>query len=173
MLSNEGIPTRFINFRQAEDELGVRSKIPGRALIVITITKMEELHTFESKIKHLRIRYAIWLIIFTRDARQDVCEFCRNPHGILSNPRFGSKVLISCCDSNMIEEWRYNPENRTRKLEVGRVMKDNLKIVWISDELHNRRRYSLNGQTLRIAADRVIISQLPPEKGIASSSKTS
>ncbi|THK33021.1 glutamate receptor ionotropic, kainate 1-like [Diachasma alloeum] len=150
MLSNDGIFTVIVNLRQFGDKLKSYSGGRMSLLIVIAIDTVEELHSFESMSKDFHLSYAVWLILFSRDASQDVCDFCRNPHDSLSNLGFGSKVLVSCCDSDMIEEWWSIGENRIERQELGRLMDDNQGILWLSEELVNRRRYSLNGQELRI-----------------------
>lgn len=103
-LAKQGTSTITINSRQFEQELKVYHGRTRHWLIVQAFDAIQELRTSESATKHSYVQNAIWLLIFTKDASLEICEFCRNPHGLL-NPNFGSKVLISCCDSNIIEEW--------------------------------------------------------------------
>ncbi|THK33022.1 probable glutamate receptor [Diachasma alloeum] len=155
ILSNEGISTVILNTRHFEEKLKTYNKETTRSLIVIALDTIEELHAFESTTQDLHMSYAIWLIFFTRDADRDVCEFCRNPQESLSNMKLGSRILISCCAFNTIEEWRYAGKNRTERQELGRLNRDDRGIVWFSNkqvaDIHGGR-YSLAGRGLRIVA---------------------
>ncbi|THK33023.1 probable glutamate receptor [Diachasma alloeum] len=151
-LSNEGISVVILNTRP-DEKLKIYSEKTTRSLIVIALDTIEELHAFESITKDLHMSYAIWLIFFTKGDDRDVCEFCRNPHKSLSDMKLGSRVLISCCTSNTIEEWRYDGKNHTERQELGRFKKDDRGIVWFSNEqvadIHGGI-YSLAGRGLRI-----------------------
>ncbi|THK33024.1 glutamate receptor ionotropic, kainate 2-like [Diachasma alloeum] len=151
-LSNEGISTLIVSFQQLRDIWKTQPTYTTSSLIVIAFETFEELHTFELIIKTFHMNYAVWLIFFMRDADREVCHFCRNPHGTIANLKFGTRILISCCDSNMIEEWWSIGENLPKRQEIGRLMDENFTISWFSDELMNGDKYSLKGASLRITA---------------------
>ncbi|THK33025.1 ionotropic receptor 107 [Diachasma alloeum] len=149
-LSNDGISTSIVDFNALNLSLKTVNAKNMHVLIVLVLDTIEELKNFESIAEGLYTSYAIWLILFTSDSSQDLCEFCRKPHGNLSNPKFGQKVLTLCCHSNVIMEWRYSETNRIRRLEVGRLMDGKPGIVWSSDELDHNRKYSMDGKTFRV-----------------------
>lgn len=101
--------------------------------------------------------YAVWLIIF-RNAEPDVCRHCLGPSRKSLNLKFNSKVLISCCDSGVIEEWWSIRKDRTESQEIGRLIGEDpggVGIYWSSDELVHRGRYSMDGRVLRVASVKV------------------
>ncbi|THK33026.1 probable glutamate receptor [Diachasma alloeum] len=155
MLSKEGISTRIADFDAFKFMLKTVNENNMRPLIVLVMNAIEELWTFESIVKKFYADYTTWLILFTGDSSQDVCGFCRKPYGSLANPKFSSKVFTLCCDSEVIMEWRYSETNRSRRLEVGRLVDGNQGIVWSSDELDYNSKYSMDGRTLRVVGVRM------------------
>lgn len=151
-LSDKGIAIQIINFTQYEDSLKIRNHYNGRSLIVIAIATIEELHTVESITEDLYISYSIWLIFFRGHANKNVCDFCLNPHGSLANAGFAAKVLVACCNSSEIEEWKYSVDNHTNTQKQDSLRHGQLVKKSFPNGLVNDGRYSLNGQVLRVAA---------------------
>ncbi|THK33005.1 probable glutamate receptor [Diachasma alloeum] len=152
MLSNEGISALIIDFRQFENRLKVYIEKTYPPLIVIDLDTVEALHSFEIITKNADMSYSVWLIFFSGDVDHDVCKYCREPHGNLFNLNFGSKALISCCASKMIEEWWSTQKNHTKRQNVARLTNENPGIVWFSQKLISDGRQSMDGQILRVTA---------------------
>ncbi|THK33006.1 probable glutamate receptor [Diachasma alloeum] len=149
-LSNEGVSTLFLDFSQFENRLNVYMKETDPPLIVIVLDTIGALRSFETIAKGLDMGYFVWLIFFSRDAGQDVCDVCCHPRGNLFNLKFNSKVIVLCCDSKIIREWWCVRDNRTWSQEIGHT--NNQEITWVSDELLRDRRKSMHGLVLRVAA---------------------
>lgn len=152
MLSNEGIPSIVINFTKFKERLTHYVNEIVRPLVVIALDTMKEVHTFEKIVQDFTMSYPIWLILFSG---QDICDYCRNPTGNPLHLRFDSQVLISCCDSSVIEEWWSPTVNYTKRQTIGGWINKDNKFKWqVNASLYSRRN-SLEGRILRIAAVKV------------------
>lgn len=161
MLSDEGIPTVMSSFKQFEGQFRSYARRTPRPLVVIIFETMDGVYSYGQIVRDLDNGYAVWLIIFMGEASYDVCKYCSNPSGNLLNLRFNSEVIISCCESNIIEEWWSTGSDRCNRLKIARWFDDG-RIQWLVDESLYSRRHSMEGQEFRVAAVKVKMVQFLP-----------
>ncbi|XP_011311752.1 probable glutamate receptor [Fopius arisanus] len=153
MLSNGGISTLILDFKQFESRLNEYIGKTYPSLIVIDLNVIDELHSLESITKNLDMSYSVWLIFFSQHNNYDICNFCRNPPSNFMNLNFGSKALILCCDSEIIEEWWCTEKHCPKRQALAQLMNGNLYISWFHDKWLRDRRNSMDGQRLRVAVE--------------------
>ncbi|THK32992.1 probable glutamate receptor [Diachasma alloeum] len=154
-LSDEGIPTLMISFEQFEDRFEFYAGLTVRPLAVIIFVTIGDVQSFSEISRDLDMSYAVWLLLFMGDASPDVCEFCHSPSGNLLNLKYDSEVVVSCCKSNIIQEWWSTLTEHTNSLELGRWTAENRGIEWFFNDSLYSRRHSMEGQEFRIAATSV------------------
>ncbi|XP_063995868.1 glutamate receptor 1-like [Diachasmimorpha longicaudata] len=142
ILSDEGIPTAFVNFASFNARLKFYTKRTVRPLAVVLIRRMADVNIFKGIAKELDMSYPVWLIIFTKDAEESVCEFCRHPRTNSFNLRFNSEILISCCESSVLREWWSKAGNYTHARKIGEWIDEDRRIQWATDQsLYSRRHF--------------------------------
>ncbi|THK33012.1 glutamate receptor 1-like [Diachasma alloeum] len=151
ILSDKGIPTAFVSFANFKVRLKFYTRRTVRPLAVVLMRKIEDVHIFEGIAKKLDMSYPVWLLIFTKDADESVCEFCRHPHRNLFNLRFNSEILISCCDSNVIREWWSKARNFTHATKIGEWIGEDRGIRWATNQSLYSRRHFFVQPTVRVS----------------------
>uniref|UniRef100_A0A0C9RJS9 KBP_0 protein n=1 Tax=Fopius arisanus TaxID=64838 RepID=A0A0C9RJS9_9HYME len=152
MLSNQGISSALVDFSEFKGRLEFYAGRTVRPLAVILINDMREVDVFEGIAKDLDMSYPVWLVIFTEEADDGVCTFCRNPRGNLFNLKFNSEVIISCCDSNIIGEWWSKAGNETHSRALG-IWTDG-EIRWTTDQSLYSRRHFFVQREIRVSVVR-------------------
>lgn len=155
ILSNEGISTLIIPLTQFQARLKFYLDKAQRPLMVFGVDTAEDWDGLKKITNNLDMTFVNWFLLIHQNAGQNVCEYCRNPQENVLNLKFTSKIIVSCCGSNMIDEWWSVKKTHTKKLHVGNLSIEYAKIVWFFNDFINPHRHSMDGEILRIAAVKV------------------
>lgn len=154
-MSTQGIVTVVVSFRELEERIKFYQNKTVRQLIVIFIATMVGVSRFEEVLRCKHGINPVWLVMFPSDSEKGICNYCKKPWGNWFHLRFNSEMLVSCCYSNLIDEWWSQEKNTTSTASMGLWVDESKRIQWFPNgSLYSRRR-SINKRELRIAIVRV------------------
>uniref|UniRef100_A0A0C9QLX8 GRIK2_2 protein n=1 Tax=Fopius arisanus TaxID=64838 RepID=A0A0C9QLX8_9HYME len=149
-MSNRGIATDIVNFKVLKQNLPFYTNQIRHILFVIIIQNMDEVNLFAEINFNSNWSESPWVILFSGNNNQDVCEFCREPHRNVFNLKFNSDIVVVCCNSTDINEWWSATGDYTQVRKLAQWIDEKRGVEWLPKKSLYERRTSLEGRPLRI-----------------------
>ena len=130
----------------------------NRPMIILYLSTIKSVKTFELHSRKMDMKWSIWLVIFIEGMGKPLIDYCQNPPGNPFNLELNSRMLIKCYEDENIREWYSIYENQTEVHDLVSWDPNNRLVIENKKKIYERR-FHIGGKSLKTSILKAIVKK--------------